>query len=217
METFHCQAILFDLDGTLLDSIAVVNRAWTRWAIRNGLDPVVVLPQIHGRRSIDSIRALTPHVDAELEDVWMRAAEASDAEGVIPIEGALEFLNSIPHDRWSIVTSGTSEVAQSRLIAVGLEVPCAVYAEDVQRGKPNPDPYLLAAQKLGIPPEQCLVFEDVAAGVKAGHAAGMKVIAVTSGKERPDLAAADALIADYRETVLELGAEGILVKIQKPT
>ncbi len=197
MTSFTCQAILFDLDGTLVDSIAVVDRAWSKWAIRNGFEPALILPQIHGRRSIDSIRALTPHLDVEAEDERMRIEEANNTDGVVEVAGAMNFVASLPSNRWSIVTSGTSMVAKARMKAVGLSASYAVYGEDVENGKPNPEPYLLAASKLGLSPEACLVFEDTAAGIRSGHAAGMKVVAVTSGVDRPDLQIADAIIPDY--------------------
>ncbi len=107
--TFRCQAILFDLDGTLIDSIAAVDRAWSHWAVRHGLDPAVIVPQIHGRRAIDSMRLLAPHLDVEAEDIWLRSIEATDTEGIVPIAGALEFVASIPRHRWAVVTSGASD------------------------------------------------------------------------------------------------------------
>ena len=175
----ECDALLFDLDGTLIDSLPAVDRAWTEWAMRNSLDPLAVLPRIHGRRSIDSIRALAPHLDAETENNWLRSREASDTAGVVALAGALAFVSSLPAQAWTIVTSGTRDVASPRLCAAGFEVPHgAVCGDDVLRGKPAPDPFLLAAQRLGVNPERCLVFEDTLAGLKSGQAAGSKTIGV---------------------------------------
>ncbi len=212
--TFQCKAILFDLDGTLVDSIAAVDRAWAKWALRHNLDPSVVVPQIHGRRAIDSLRLLAPdpNIDFDIEQAWLENVEASDTEGVVPIAGAMEFVASVPLHQWSVVTSGASPVANARMKAVGLEPLHAVYGEDVEKGKPHPDPYLLAAERLGLDPSDCLVFEDTAAGVRAGQSAGMKVIAITIGANRPDLLSAEAVIADYTTLVIQRDKDELLVK-----
>ena len=173
----ECDAILFDLDGTLINSLPAVNRAWSAWALRHGLDPDEVLPKIHGRRSIDSVRLLAPHLDADEEDEWIRNREAYDTDGVAALPGALEFVHSLPKTAWTIVTSGTIDVAVPRILASGLEVPkAAVYGNDVARGKPHPDPFLLAAQRLGAAPERCIVFEDTVAGLRSGSAAGSRTV-----------------------------------------
>ena len=211
---FECQALLFDLDGTLVDSIAAVDRAWTRWALRHGLDPVVVVPQIHGRRAVDSLRLLAPYPEMDLiaEEEWLESVESSDTEGVVPIPGALEFVASVPRKRWSIVTSGASPVARARMNAVGLNPHFAVYGEDVENGKPAPDPYQLAARRIEIDPADCIVFEDTAAGVRSGQSAGMRVIAVSGGAERPDLAEAELVIKDYRSLRVRLKGAGLFIE-----
>jgi sugar-phosphatase len=171
--------ILFDLDGTLIDSLPAVERAWSFWATQVGLNPDKVLPHIHGRRSLDSIRVLAPHLDAEEQDLVLRKIESSETEGVRLLPGTTELLASLPVGSWTIVTSGTSDVAQARLRAVGIPVPeHAVYGETVSQGKPSPEPFLLAAERMGVAPDQALVFEDTDAGVRAGHAAGMQAIRV---------------------------------------
>lgn len=210
---FDCQAILFDLDGTLVDSIAAVDRAWAKWALRHNLDPKVVVPQIHGRRAIDSLRLLISHpsIDIQQEFAWLEEVEAADTEGVVLIKGALDFVQSVPNDRWSIVTSGTSPVARARMGAVGLTPVNAVFGEDVPNGKPSPDPYLLAAARMGVNPQDCVVFEDTVAGVRSGKAAGMRVIAITAGAYRPDLEIADLVVPDYTALKLALKPGGLRI------
>src|SRR5262245_39383480 len=142
-------AFLFDMDGTLLDSIAAANRIWTRWAEKHGLDPGPVLRIIHGSRAVDSIRRLNLNVDAEREADDITRAEIADADGVVAIAGATPFLRSLPRDRWAVVTSAPLALAERRLEAAGLpEPPLLVTAEDVIRGKPAPDCYLRAAKSL---------------------------------------------------------------------
>ena len=214
MFMFSCAGILFDLDGTLIDSINAVDRAWARWATRHGLDPAEVVPKIHGRRAQDSIRMLapSPEIDLEAEQAWLENIEASDTEGIVPIDSAMQFVSEIPLDRWCVVTSGASPVAKARMNAVGLQPHCAVYGEDVEHGKPAPDPYLLGAKRLGFDPGDCLVFEDTAAGVRSGKSAGMKVIGVRGADTSVDLSEADAVISDYRFLTVEPKKDGLFVK-----
>lgn len=211
---FRCRAILFDLDGTLIDSVAAVDRAWTRWALRHNLDPAEVVPKIHGRRAVESIRLFAPgpDIDIELERTWLETAEAGDTEGIAPILGALEFIASIPPARWGIVTSGASPVAIARMKAGGVATQFVVYGEDVERGKPSPDPYLLGARRLGFEPADCLVFEDTAAGILAGKSAGMQVIAVAGGADQIDIAEPNAIIQDYRALQIDQQNGWLLVK-----
>ena len=175
-------ALLFDLDGTIVNSIAAAERAWATWAERHGLDVAAFLPTIHGVRGIDTITRLAlPGLDPAVEAEAILQAEIEDVEGVEPIEGAAAFLASLPADRWAIVTSSPRRLALRRLAAAGLPVPAVlVTAEDVARGKPAPDCFLLAAERLGQRIEDCLVFEDAPAGIKAAEASGAAVVMVTA-------------------------------------
>jgi len=156
---------LFDMDGTLLNSIAAAERVWGTWAARHGLDVEAFLPTMHGKRGIDTIRGLAlPGVDVEAEALVIERGEIEDVEGVVALPGAIDFLNALPSDRWSIVTSA----------------PEIVTAEDVAIGKPDPAGYRLGARHIGADPASCLVFEDVLAGVLAAEAAGSDVMVVTA-------------------------------------
>ncbi len=175
------------MDGTLLTSIAVAERIWGRWAERHHLDVAAFLPTIHGVQTVDTIRRLAlPGVDPEVEAAAITRAELDDLDGIEAIAGAADFLRSLPRDRWSIVTSATRDLASRRLAAVGLPLPAVIVtAEDVARGKPAPDGFLLAAQRLGFHAADCLVFEDAPAGIAAAEAAGASLIVVTAAHPQP--------------------------------
>jgi len=177
-----CLGILFDMDGTLLNSHAPTVRAYTHWANKYGLDPAYVLREAQGRRTADSLRALAPSgvdVEGDIRDVMLW--EREDIHGIVEIPGACAFLQSLPSDRWAIVTSADRTLALTRLKAAGLPLPAVlITAEDVQFGKPSPEGYLLAANKLGIDATRCVVFEDAPAGLAAGIQAGAQVIAIAS-------------------------------------
>lgn len=178
---------LFDMDGTLLNSIAAAERVWGNWAQSKGLDVEAFLPTMHGKRGIDTIRALgLPGVDVEAEALVIERGEIEDVEGVVPLPGAIDFLKSLPQDRWAIVTSAPVKLARARIEAAGLpQPPRIVTAEDVTIGKPDPSGYLLGAKLIGADPKHCLVFEDVLAGVQAGEAAGADVLVVTTTHTHP--------------------------------
>ncbi|MDQ1120872.1 sugar-phosphatase [Pseudoxanthomonas winnipegensis] len=173
-------AFLFDMDGTLLTSIAAAERVWTRWALRHGLDPATFVPTIHGARAIDTIAGLgLPGVDAQAEAEGITRDEIADVEGVAPIAGAAAFIAGLPATRWAVVTSAPRALALRRMQAAGLAPPAVlVTAEDVVHGKPDPAGYRLAAARLGVAAEDCLVFEDAPAGIAAAEAAGADVLVI---------------------------------------
>ncbi len=195
-----CKGFLFDLDGTLVDSLPVVERAWSNWAKSRDLDPAVVLDFIHGKQAITSLRHFMPGESEEAiqqQFSLLEKVEAEDTDGISALPGAVQLLErlealSMP---WAIVTSGSVPVARARHAAGELATPeIFITAELVARGKPNPDPYLLGAQRLGLKPEECVVVEDAPAGVLSGLAAGCKVIAVNAPDDTPGLDKVDLVL-----------------------
>src|SRR5438874_9239991 len=179
MMSICCRAVLFDLDGVLVDSTPAVARAWTGWARKHGFEPEEVVKKAHGRPSISTIRELLPHADHTAEDREVERREIADVDGVIPLPGAMELLQALPLRRWAIVTSCTRPLAGVRIGAAGLPKPRhLVTSTDVKHGKPDPEPYLKGAQFLGVPASDCIVIEDAPAGIRAGKAAGARVIAL---------------------------------------
>ncbi|MFJ2974791.1 sugar phosphatase [Kluyvera sp. NPDC087067] len=196
-----CKGFLFDLDGTLVDSLPVVERSWRCWAKSYGVDPDAVLDFIHGKQAITTLRHFMPDKsEAEIQAEFLRLEhiEATDLDGIRALPGAIELLehleaNAIP---WAIVTSGSIPVAHARHRAAGLPTPeVFVTAEQVKHGKPQPDAYLLGAELLGLPPQMCLVVEDAQAGIQAGIAAGCLVAAVNVPAETPELLEVDFVLS----------------------
>lgn len=181
------RAFLFDMDGTVLTSIAAAERVWATWARRHGVDVETFLPTIHGARAIDTIRRLgLPGLDAEKEAQWITTAELEDVDGVAEVAGAADFLRSLPTRQWAIVTSAPRTLALRRMAAAGIPEPeVMVTAEDVSAGKPDPAGYRLAARRLDVDISECLIFEDAAVGIQAAEAAGADVIVITSTHEHP--------------------------------
>jgi mannitol-1-/sugar-/sorbitol-6-phosphatase len=193
MPTISCRALLFDMDGVLIDSTPAVARVWRQWAIEHGFDPEQVTKRAHGRPSIATIRDYLPDADYERENEIIERREIEDLDGVVALPGARELLRVLPPDRWTIVTSATRPLAEVRIRAAGLAIPeHLVTANEINRGKPDPEPYLKAASLLGFVPTDCVVVEDVPAGICAGKAAGAKVIAVRTTSNDTELRAAGA-------------------------
>ena len=202
-------ALLFDLDGVLVDSTANVERHWRDWATSNGLDAARILSVVHGRRAIDSIREQAPHLDAERELATLVEAEMRDTKGILGFDGAAELLASIPRGRWAIVTSGTHGVASARLHAAGLPVPeVLITADRVARGKPDPEGYLAAANALGSAPSRCIVVEDAPVGVEAAKRAGMKCVAIASTHDAAELSGATVVARTLLEVSVREGNAG---------
>ncbi len=196
MPTFFCSAILFDLDGVLVDSTRAVDREWREWARRKGVDGDAVMAIAHGVRTLEVIRRVAPHLDAEAEAAAIENHEAHDQQGVSVMPGAADLVRSIPEGRWGVVTSGSRLLASARLRFCGLPVPqVLVTADDVAHGKPHPEPYLKGAQGMGLSPAECLVIEDAPAGIQAARAGGMKVVGITSTYAADALVHADAVIS----------------------
>lgn len=193
MPTFHCSAILFDLDGVLIDSTASITRRWAKWAEQQGLDPVEVLEVIHGRRSAEVIQSVAPHLDVVAETIRIEQSVTDDGDPAIP--GAVKLLQSLPERSWCVVTSGIRNLAFARMKVAGLPLPMVlVGAEDVTKGKPDPEPYLKGAELLGFAAAECIVIEDALAGVRAAHAGKMDVIAVATTYTVDELHEADAVV-----------------------
>jgi mannitol-1-/sugar-/sorbitol-6-phosphatase len=190
-------AFLFDMDGTLITSIASANRAWTRWSALRGFDPAEVLSIMHGVRTVEPMRRLGV-ADPETEAAWITRTEIEDTEGVAPIADVTAFLASVPQDRWAIVTSASRALAAARLARAGIAIPpVLVTADDVERGKPDPTCFLLGAARLGVDPARCLVFEDTAAGLAAADAAGASALAITATHAEP-MRTRHPAVPDYR-------------------
>jgi sugar-phosphatase len=214
MPTFTCSAILFDLDGVLMDSTPSVTRQWSHWARQNNIDPEKAVEIAHGRRTIESVRLLAPHLDAEAETRKIERSEANDNEGVVVMPGAIKLLESLPPDRWCVVTSGTRLIATSRLRVGNLPVPAIlITADDVTKGKPNPEPYLRGASLLKMAPSECLVIEDAPAGIAAARAAGMKVIALPTTYPASALGDADAIAPALADLEVKIGNNELIVSI----
>jgi sugar-phosphatase len=202
-------ALLFDLDGVLIDSTGNIIRHWRNWAEHHGLDFEAILRTAHGVRSVETIRRYAPGLDAEQEAARIEALEVADTDGVVAMPGARALLEGLPAGKWAIVTSGTEALARARLNRAGLPIPqVLVTADDVHNGKPAPDPYLLGAQRLGIQPAQGIVLEDAEAGIRAGRAAGMRVIGIAGTHPPESLLAQGATVVVGGVAELKVAADG---------
>jgi mannitol-1-/sugar-/sorbitol-6-phosphatase len=214
MYTLNCQAILFDLDGTLVDSAVRVQRLWVEWSKRRGIDTQALLEIMHGRPAAETIRLAAPHLSVQDEFQALEEEEIADMEGVRPYPSAEKLLSMLAPHQWAIVTSGTQRVAEARMRHVGLPKPeVFITVDDVRAGKPAPDGYLLAALRLGVTPSACVVIEDAPAGIQAGKSAGMRVIAVASTLTPQALHQADVSVRHLSEISLLNTFQGIQIQI----
>ncbi|GGV24566.1 phosphatase [Streptomyces spectabilis] len=206
----QAEALLFDNDGTLISSMESVTRCWTRWAGEYGITAEDFgRVELHGRPAAEIVADLLPaervaEAVARIEDL-----EVSDvAGGVVALPGTLDLLASLPPERWAVVTSATRRLAEARLGEVGIRPKTLIAADDITRGKPDPEPFLLAARTLGVDPARCVVFEDAPAGLTAGRAAGMTTVALTTTHSAAELSA-DVLVRDLSEVSAQATAGGV--------
>ncbi|SCX99940.1 HAD-IA family hydrolase [Microvirga guangxiensis] len=202
------QIFLFDMDGTLIDSNGVIEEIWHRWAERHGIDGHAVLAKAHGRQAAETVRLFAPEgVDQEAETAWVNQQAAKETKGIKAIPGADAFLAQLKPDEWAIVTSAKRFIAERWLAAAGLPQPkTLVAAEDVSRSKPDPEGYRLAAERLGHPATDAIVFEDAQAGMEAGRQAGAKIVGVGSSSHLTGFA--DTWISSYRQVELIRDSSG---------
>ncbi|MBK0869283.1 HAD-IA family hydrolase [Saccharopolyspora sp. HNM0986] len=207
--------LLFDMDGTLVDSSAVVERTWRLFAERHGLDGATVLADAHGRPTAETVaRHLPGATDAAAETARIVASEVSDVDGIVPVPGAVELLSQLPAANWAVVTSAGRELAERRMAAAGLNLPgVVVSADDVRSGKPDPEGYLLAAERLGATAAEAVVFEDAAAGLLAARSSGASPV-VVGGHDGP-AAVGLPRVEDLRSVTTDRRThDGLLVQIR---
>ncbi|MEV0610204.1 HAD-IA family hydrolase [Polymorphospora rubra] len=205
----RCSAVLFDLDGVLVDSGNAVEASWETWARRHGLDGGHVLGQCHGRRTVETVRAVAPHLDAEREAILLEAEQATQTGGLRACTGAANLLAALGDLPWAVVTSGTRLLALARLAAAGLPRPAVLVAgDDVEQGKPSPEGYLKAATVIGVPAQECVVFEDARRGVQAAREAGARVIGI-AGELLGPTADIDLVVGTLAELSVEPGGGSV--------
>jgi mannitol-1-/sugar-/sorbitol-6-phosphatase len=212
------RGVLFDMDGVLVSSIGSVERSWTKWAQRHGVDPELAIRTAHGRRAIETVRFLRPDLNDEEELRQLEQLEMNDNEGVEILEGVCPILRALPADRWAVVTSATERLARSRMRFAEIPEPkYLISADKVAKGKPDPEPYLMGAKLLGLRPDECLVIEDAASGAKAGHAAGCKVLATLFSHSLESLSAADWIVWSLKEVKVRAAGEWIDIEFEPAT
>jgi sugar-phosphatase len=209
--TITTRGILFDMDGVLISSTGADERCWLRWAKHHNMEGAFSVESTHGRRAVDTLRALRPDLDPVAEQRRLEDYDAEDYSGLIILPGVEKLLASLPADRWTIVTSATVRLLEGRLSHAGLPIPkMLVPAERVANGKPHPEPYLTGAKLLNLAPADCLVIEDSPAGVASGKAAGCKVLAVLSSHPREQLRGADWYVASLEQVTATSRSDGII-------
>lgn len=207
----NLDACLFDMDGTLVDTTPLVERVWTQWAERHGIDPDRVLDICHGRQAVTTMRALAPNLDLAAETQAMLQEELRATTGVTPIVGVHAFLAQLRGRPWAIVTSAAGALARKRLELCEVPIPpVLITADDTARGKPDPMGFLAGAERLGVPPARCLVFEDSLAGLEAGRRAGAQTIQICQANP-PATSDSPVRVRDYRALRIEPRARGFAV------
>lgn len=204
---------MFDIDGTLVDSTAAVERTWRTWAAEHDLDAAHILTICHGVRSEDVVARYLPASEIPAATIELEDMELQDLEGVTALPCAADVLGRLPEPRWAAVTSGSGRLMRKRLSAAGLPVPdILIAADDVVAGKPDPEGYRNAAEALGSPIDRCLVIEDAPAGIAAGRAAGATVLAVCTSHQRAEVADADVVVDSLTDVSVTVGPDGIQVE-----
>ncbi|MGA2834043.1 MAG: HAD-IA family hydrolase [Terracidiphilus sp.] len=210
----RCKAVLFDMDGILISSVASVERSWTKWALLRGIDPETAIRAAHGCRAIETVAQLRPDLDSKAELALIEEIELADGKGLGVLPGVLNLLAALPPNRWTVVTSATERLARLRLAASGVPVPQhIIHADSVTEGKPNPAPFLAGAALLGFAAQECVVFEDSSSGAAAGRAAGCTVVATPFSHSIAALSAAHYLVKDLTGVAVALlpGDGGLLL------
>lgn len=213
LPALHCRALLFDLDGVLVDSTECVERTWRAWAATRGIDGDTVVAYAHGRRATETVAHVAPNLVPLDELVTLAESEATESRGVYPIDGAAALVAQLPSERWAIVTSGVRSVATFRIGLGELPSPLVlITADDVTRGKPDPEGYLRAATALGVDPSECIVIEDAPAGIAAARAAGMQAIGISGTFPADRLHEAAFVVRGVADLAVELHGADIIIR-----
>jgi sugar-phosphatase len=209
------RGILFDMDGVLVSSLGSVERSWTKWAERHGMDIAEAIHTAHGRRAIETVRFLRPDLNADEELKYIEDLEVEDIDGIEILGGVKDLLETLPEKYWTVVTSATERLARSRMAAAGIRVPARMITADmVTKGKPDPEPYVRGAALLGLKPQVCLVIEDSASGAKAGQAAGCKVLATLFSHSVESLTAADWIVRSLEDVRFSLVEDAVELEFE---
>ncbi len=213
MTEIRVRGVLFDMDGVLVRSEGSIERAWTAWAQRHGMPARETIDAAHGRRSIDTVRALRPDLEANIENAFIENLEVNDSDGLVILPGVMELLAALPADRWTVVTGASRRLAAARMMAGKISPPAKfVSGDDVAEGKPDPAGYVMGAALLDLAPEESLAIEDAPAGVAAGKAAGCKVLAVADRSQWPALAEADYVVESLAAVKLDFPDDEIRLR-----
>ena len=209
--TVSIHGVLFDMDGVLISSTDADERCWLRWARFHDMEGTFSIQSTHGRRSIDTLRVLRPDLDPMVERKRLEDFDADDPGEVIVLPGVKPLIASLPPNAWTIVTSAPESLMKNRLMSTGIPMPQSfVSADDVTNGKPHPEPYEMGARVLGLKPSECLVIEDAPAGIKAGKAAGCRVLAVLSSHSAAELTDADWIVTSLDHVTAVLSDDGTI-------